>query len=233
MQSVSGRTQLLQAWDILDDSGQQRVIAYCTEDANSLASLLVEMQNLPAAILAAFAQAVHPDFVPNDYGDDPWLLATRDNPTLARKSAHRIFLSAFLIARALGHRSQNQAELARLAFEPLYKSCAQGELSVLARSVLENRLSWHFSLFPVPLSDRLLDAIKELFVERNLPARFFATICKENSLFTKLVRATAQYYLGKQYLDFVLYELDQMGSQFAGRYKLVKKFQNDPWGRSR
>ena len=61
-------------------------------------------------LLEYLARVVSPDYVPNDFGDDPWLIAFR------RMAGSDItpYLASFLLARAFGRRTRNCADLAHI-----------------------------------------------------------------------------------------------------------------------
>src|SRR5258706_4322328 len=92
---------------------------------------------------------MQPDTVPNDYGTDPWLIAWQSVEALSAADDPGDFLRAFLLARALGWRSQNPGELAAVTFEPIYLAARTAYLSGEAWKILDQKLPWSPQLVDV------------------------------------------------------------------------------------
>jgi hypothetical protein len=184
-------------------------------DLSALAQFLAEQKAVSWSMLSAIATQISTDAVPNDYGDDPWLLAVRG----AARSSHGrppIFLSAFLLGRALGWRSRNPGELAGFAFEPIHNAASSNQLSDDAWSVLQARLPWSFSWFEWDRCPRIRAAVADLFVDRDLPSNLFAHVVQDDQLFSVLADTVARGSRGRRYLKRVRRWMEDSGVE---RYK--------------
>ena len=75
-------------------------------------------------MLYELARTLSPDAVPNEYGEDPWLISWRHAVgTIDDSSAS--YIAAYLLSRAFGQRSLCPGELAQLSFERTHADAAK------------------------------------------------------------------------------------------------------------
>jgi hypothetical protein len=135
-------------------------------DPAKAAAVLASGQITQRSVIAALARVGNPDAVPNDYGEDPWLIAIRaaGKPT---GQAGEDYLSAFIMARALGSRSRSQAKLISFAYTTLYRAFEHGRLPGEAERLVTWRLvpgGW----FGGSNCSRLRESVARCFIERHL-----------------------------------------------------------------
>ena len=154
------------------------------------------------SFLASIAAFLTPDAVPNVYGADPWLLAAKAAAQSERTSPP-IYLSAFLLNRALGSRSRNPGELAQLGFEQIHRAASVNQIPEEAWSVLQPRLPWSFSWFSWDRCPRIRAAVADLFVDRELSPELFARITNDDQLFEMMADMVARSGRGRRFLKRV------------------------------
>jgi hypothetical protein len=149
-------------------------------------------------LLLRIAQMTNPDFVPNNVGGDPWLTCVR-NAKGSLDGGERQYLSAYLLARALGYRSHNQADLFEIAFDEVYIPASQSQLSSEAFHVIERRLpsSWFFDW---DHCQRMRDAVVEAFVDHDLSPDSFLRVTRHDDIFELLTAAMARTGKGRRFL---------------------------------
>lgn len=180
-------------------------------------------------LLSLIAHHIGPDDIPNQFGDDPWILAVRSakgklSPT------EQVFLSGFLMARALGPASRNCAELAVHAFDRLHEAAAASMVTNETWDILERRL-------PMPMFWQAWDrcyqlrmGVAELFVKRELSARMFAKLTTNDETFAQLVESTANQFRGKSYLKQVLRALiEEKETDNRIRTQIIDEFLKSSW----
>ena len=153
------------------------------------------------AVIWALACAGGPDVVPNDYGEDPWLIALR----MARGTLDQDgedFLAAFMMTRALGHRSQSQAELIRFAYTTLYRALQQDRLPGDVQRLATSRLDWGGWLSWDNCS-RLRETVVSRFVDRQLDPEAFGRLTDDGALAVSLIDEAARSSRGRRFLTDV------------------------------
>jgi hypothetical protein len=196
-------------------------IAACVEDPQTVAQFLSSDEIVNTELILAIAEQTYPDFVPNEYGQDPWwTVVERIGINLPEND--RQYLSAYLLARALGHRSRNQAELIQASFDNIYFPLAHDRLSQQAWRIIDPRLprSWPW-LFDWDSCRRLLDSMADAFVHRELSPIRFAQITKDNYVFKQLASTAAATYGGRTFLQNVIQVLNDQDP--LERQKILKK----------
>lgn len=173
-------------------------------------------------MLSIIAASMSPDAVPNEYGIDPWLSAVE----AARKSERAnapILLSAYLLSRALGWRSRNPGELARLGFEQVHQAARVNKLPDDAWGTLQPRLPWSFNWLEWDRCPRIRAAVADLFVDRDLPLHIFADITADDRLFDALAETVARNDRGRHFLKRVRRWMKDDGQKrFIGRVKTIE-----------
>jgi len=175
------------------------------------------------AILSAIAALMPPDAVPNEYGSDPWLLAVE---AVARSDRARmpVFLSTYLLSRALGWRSRCPGELARLSFEQVHEAARLDQIPDDAWSLLQPRLPWSFVWFEWDRCPRIRTAVGDLFVDRDLQPRVFADIASDDLLFNALAETVARNGRGRHFLNRVRrWMKDEDRMRFATRIRIIER----------
>lgn len=171
-------------------------------DPVTIAQLFVEHSGLSRRFLALVSRVLRPDDLPNDYGDDPWCLAMlRAEGQLPEQEEYQ--LRAFLLARSFGLRSQNQAELARLGFEPTHAAAAANRLDDRSWRWLDERLPWSMLWFDWDRCQRLRAGVVNLFVERYLSPETFGRLVGDERLFGLLAKQAARSSTGRSFLKQV------------------------------
>ena len=189
----------------------------------AVAELFARPEPLPRRMLAMLARCVGPDDTPNDYGEDPWLTAVRwaEGETFDLEETH---LRAFLLARSLGWRTRNQAELAQLGFEPVHHAAAQGTLPDGSWRWLDQRLPWPIFWFEWDRCQRLRAGVAALFVEHDLSPVIFGTLVEDGGLFGAVAEQVARSSEGRSYLKRVRRALRESSRpSAAARRTLIEK----------
>jgi hypothetical protein len=156
-------------------------------------------------ILLLIARMTYPDLVPNTFGEDPWWTSV-NHAKGDLDGVQRQYLSAYLLARALGYRSRNQAELIECSFDDVYIPASQSRLSAEAWNIIEPRLPkpWFFDW---DYCQRMRDALVEAFVNRDLAPNSFMRVTRNDDVFEQLTRAIARTGRGRRFLKKALQSL--------------------------
>lgn len=186
----------------------------------TVAHILASTHGLDRWALRALARVTSPDLVPNDFGDDPWVIATlsaNDHASITADS----YLGCYFLARALGHRSRNTIALVELAFSGVYRAVATDSLPQDAWLLLEPRLPSANHWQPWDRCQRLLAGIGRLYVRRNLSAASFSRLGRDDAEFSGLVVAAANEWGGRSYLRCVKHELTVSHYEDSHRLRIV------------
>lgn len=189
-------------------------------DGEALADVFSKNWVSDRAFLSLIARMTYPDLVPNSYGEDPWWTSVnhaKDN----LDDAQRQYLAAYLLARALGHRSRNQAELIQFAFDDVYIPASQSRLSAEAWKVIEPRLPkpWFFDW---DYCRKMRDALVDAFVEGGLSPETFTRVTRDDEVFGELTRALAQTGRGRRFLKKALQVLMNQ-NQWSKRIEIIQE----------
>jgi hypothetical protein len=194
------------------------------DDAESISRAFAQSIVRKVGTLAVIARATNPDFLPNGDDEDPWWTEIKYASGELSDGGQR-FLSIFVLARALGNRSRNQAELISHSFDGVYSSAFESRLSPDEWTLLEPRLPdsiwWHNWDYCV----RLRVGVVNAYVERKLPPESFTSITKNDDLFLELAGIAAQTRTGREYLANVGHALSiAKSAQSKRRIKLLNTF---------
>lgn len=199
-------------------------VAEAARDSKAVAEILTRGIPLPWDILVMLARAVEVDQVPNEVGEDPWIVAVR-NATGRPSEGDRIYFSAYLFCRALGNRSLNPGELARLGFDSTYRATENNTLSDHIWRALEPRLPGSLFWFDWDRCPRLRAAVVNLFVRRALAPGIFVELVESDELFLQLVETASLSSEGREYLGRVsLAMIDAVGHPFGHRISTLGRF---------
>ncbi|WP_378952465.1 hypothetical protein [Mesorhizobium sp. ANAO-SY3R2] len=155
--------------------------------------------------VVTLARAGEPDDVPNDYGEDPWIIAVR-HASGPVAEADQDYLAAFLMSRALGRRSRSQAELTQFAYEQLYRALEQSRLPTDVERFVTSRLDWS-NWFDWDNCWRLRDTVTRRFVDYHLDPETFGRLVEDGVLATSLIDEAARSGRGRRYLAEVRQQL--------------------------
>jgi len=150
------------------------------------------------ALLVQLARWGDPDRVPNEYGEDPWLVAVR-TATEPVGQSDEDFLAAFLLTRALGYRSRSQAELFRFAYTTVYRSLETSRLSADTERLVTSRFGWG-GWFGWDKCTRLRETVVDAFIDRDLDPETFGCLTDDRGLANSLINEAARTGRGRRYL---------------------------------
>lgn len=187
---------------------------------STVAQFLSSAEDQPRQLLSLLARGMRPDEVPNEYGEDPWLSALQRAKGSASET-DEAYLRAFLLARSLGWKSRNQAELAQVAFEHIYAAAAANRLSDDNWQFLDPLLPRSLLWFSWDRCQRLRAGVVDLFVERRLAPGVFGRLVQNEALFRLLADQAAKTSSGYGYLNEVrraLFDATDPSSSERRRY---------------
>lgn len=190
---------------VLNASADSRVIMdwvrALASDQGKTAAVLASGRLSEQSMVVRIALASDVDAVPNDYGEDPWLIAVRDAPGDLSQEDND-FLAAFLMARALGYRSLSQAELIRMAYTTLYRALQDDRLPSDVARMVNSRFDWSIWSSWDECS-RLRETVVARFVDRGLDPGMFGRLTDDGALATSLIDEAAKSGRGRRYLEDV------------------------------
>lgn len=168
-------------------------------DTGAVAGLLSDGAVRKRATLVAVARATYPDAVPNEYGEDPWLIAVRGVEGEASDRG-RLYLAAYLLARAFGHRSRNQADLIAFSFDDVYFAALRSHLPDEAWRLVDAKLPWVPFWLHWDRCQRLRAGLADVFVDRELSPSVFSRVTVDDDLFADVAQRVARRTRGRSYL---------------------------------
>ena len=184
--------------DVGESSVLERYIGALAAMPEKAAGVLASEKIKRRAIVVQLARWDDPDRIPNDYGEDPWLIAVRTAREPVGQSDED-FLAAFLMSRALGHQSRSQAGLFRFAYATVYRSLEASRLSADAERLVTWRLGWG-GWFGWDTCSRLRETVVDAFVDRHLDPETFGRLTDDGGLATSLINEAARSGRGRRYL---------------------------------
>jgi hypothetical protein len=187
-------------------------------DPDAVARCLCEESIGRTSTLEALSRVMSPDFVTNDFGDDPWLIA------LGRTEGsdpQNLYLLSFLLARAFGRRTRNCAGLVRIAFDNIYAAAERAALPDDAWRLLDDRLYQSFFWPNWDRCARIRRTIADLFVNRWLDQGSFLRITSKDEIFKHLVDIAANSANGQKYLNSVQ-ALPLQEGEYIERIRMIK-----------
>lgn len=200
-----GSRSILQAlsasWDTIGDNVNAWVYA-SVGNSSGVAEFLATQSSIPRPMLYGLARALPPDAVPNDVGEDPWVIS-HGNAVGTIDEAASSYLAAYLLSRALGLRSRCPGKLAQLGFESTHAAAASNLLPEVGWQLLEPRLPRPTFWLYWDRCHRLRVGVADLFVDRDLPPGLFLRLCKNNYLFSQVSTEATDSRRGRNYLKRV------------------------------
>lgn len=170
-----------------------------TKYPETVAQVLASTRDLNRSALAVIARASHPDLVPNDYGDDPWVIAAQQTD-VGEIPDDDVYLCSYLLTRAFGPRSRNIVALVELAFNTVSAAAATNVLTQSAWQLLEPHLLESHDCQSWDRRQRLLAKVGQLYVRKDLSAASFGRLGHDVSDFECIVSAAAKEWGGRGYL---------------------------------
>jgi hypothetical protein len=162
-------------------------------------------------VVINLAERLNPNDVPNDHGDDPWAIGAQASGSLTSYEENRF--AAFLMVRALGHRSRSCAELLQISFDRVHNSLKDGSMPRDGWLMIENMLPWPMFWGEWDKCQRVCEAVTAKFVDLKLNPVLFVRMSESDNIFRCLAGIAAKTRSGRYYLKQVC--------------KAVKNDQND------
>jgi hypothetical protein len=172
------------------------------ERASELAAALAGGIVRQRALLVALARAIDPDAVPNDYGDDPWVLAV-ERSVGSLDAEDENCLAAFLLSRGLGPRSRTPERLIALSVQRIHSALATDTMPWAAWQLIDRRLPRVISWREWDRCERLRQAVVDRFVDWGLDPHQFGVMIDDGPLWRGLVDLAGRTWWGRRYLNRV------------------------------
>lgn len=187
----------------------------------TVAQVLASTHGLDRSALAAIARASHPDLVPNDFGDDPWVIAVQPSDADAIPDDD-VYLCSYLLARAFGPRSRKIVELVELALNTVSSAAASNVLTQSAWQLLAPHLPESHDWQSWDRYQRLLAGVGQLYVRKNLAVDSFGRLGRDTSDFNCIVSAAAKEWGGRGYLRGVRREFKNSHDFSSPRRRIIE-----------
>ena len=203
------------------DIGPETATAWLSQacaDREALAHILSDGSVERPAAMDAIARAATPDLVRDDFGEDPWVVASRR----VAQSDMTPYLATFLLTRAFGPSTRGSAELIQLAFDTVYAAVELSTLPEDAWRLLDPRLYWSYLWPNWDRCLRIRQTTVAAFVERGLDRAAFARITGRDEVFSLLVELATFSSSGRKYLKSVKDRLARDADQ-PERLRLVQR----------
>lgn len=197
---LDGLATLLETGQI--DASEIRPWLRAAGAPTTIAQFFSTAAGLPRSLIAQITRVTRPDDVPNDYGEDPWMTAI-ERAKGGIPEAEELHLRAYLLTRGFGPRSRYMAELVQFGFEEIYNAAAASKLPEASWTLIEPRLPSPTFWFEWDHCQRLRAGVAELFVERQLSARTFGHLVRDESLFRVLAEQVMRTWGGRYFLKQV------------------------------
>lgn len=196
---------------------QRRAWLMCAiSDVTKIGEAFASRPGWQRKFLVEVARLMAPERLPNAYGEDPWLIALKRSIGILTESDN-LYLSAYLLNRALSGSSKSADELVRKTFDPVYIPAAEDRLPEEAWRVVEYRLPWSFFWYDWDRCVRIRSAVVSLYVESDLPVEGFTKITASLSIFEELVKVASENRRGRNYLRRVKEYLNRSADHNAIR----------------
>ena len=213
---------LTTTWDTVAD-GTDAWLHASTRDLVAVAEFLATEASIPRPMLYRLTRTVPPRAVPNDYGDDPWLIAARHAVGDLEDDAAS-YMAAYLLTRAFSNRTRSAGELAQLSLERTHAALAGNRLLYDGWRLLESQLPWSATWFEWDRCHRVRAGVVALFVDRDLDPGLFARVCEGDQLFSSLSERAVRSKRGRSFLKRVRRSLeDARDGRLAVRVSIVDR----------
>jgi hypothetical protein len=216
-------------WDVLApalDSGSvgaklQPWIKLAVSDASTVAQVLTSGRIKTQRALGVIAHMIGPDDIPNEFGEDPWVTAVRGATGVIDDGTY--FMS-YLLSRAFGYRSRNNADLAVIAFEVVYSAVGMSNLHDDAWVLLEPRLPHVPYWSQWDRCEQLRRGVAKLFLDQDLDADAFCRLSTRDDVFEELVRTISKNWRSYRYLQRVQQALVANADHNAHRIAMLDRY---------
>lgn len=191
-------------------------------DAGAVAQVLASGGFTKRQTLATIARLTSPDLVPNDYGDDPWVIASRQSTGVLTK-ADVVYLSSYLLARALGPRSRNCTDLVEASFDDVYRAAAENQIGGDAWNLLDGRLPQPNYWQRWDRCKQIRYGVAQLYVRRDLSVASFARLGSTDHDFAALVKDASKEWHGRDFLRHVFDFLNRQPNASTQRLHAIEE----------
>jgi hypothetical protein len=149
-------------------------------------------------IAIEISKQMEPEELPNDFGEDPWAIASRsqDRTTVAEETQ----FAGFLLARGLGYRSRSCALLLATSFDRVHAAVASGEMPEATWRKIERRLAWVYPWLEWDRCRRIRQAVVNKFIDLDLDPASFTELTTDERLFDELVDLASRSSRGRRFL---------------------------------
>jgi hypothetical protein len=187
-----------------------------------LAQLFTEGGTCHRYLLVLLAQAMAPDDLPNDVGqEDPWITALVSSRGDVAEREEFYFL-AFMMARALGVRSQSSAEIMVQTFHPVYVALAERRMPEDGWQLIDRRLPW--TMFESDRCVRLREVVVRVCIDRAFSPMTFHFLTPDDRIFESIILTMATTSRGRAYLKHVRkLSKDSHDVRYTLRNRLIDK----------
>jgi hypothetical protein len=180
-------------------------VHHACSDTDAVAKYLAQSTASSAGTINLISQQLQPDAVPNDFGDDPWLIALRAYAQSRKKLP--VELLAYGFRRGMGWRSRSVAELLSITFEALHRAAEQDSIPEPSWSLLENALPSVRSDFNWDRALRLRKAAAKRAIDMRFSAEDFLGLAESEDLFGALLEEVWQLWDGSRLLKSMAKEM--------------------------
>jgi hypothetical protein len=205
-------------------------IRHACLDTGAVAHFLSQPRSPAMEVVSCIAKQLHPDAVPNDFGDDPWFIAL--NGILHYQPRLPVELLAYGFRRALGWRSKSVAHLLLLTFEAFHRAAEEKVVNQESWRLVEDSLPWvkHDNLWDYGL--RLRKAVANRCVDMQFSPQVLCELATSDSLFRAVLDEVWDQWGGSRYLKAVERELHSSDSaSLRKRRSLIAEYvkQHSSW----
>lgn len=156
---------------------------------------------IPRRIVIELSKLMAPDDLPNDFGEDPWAVASESEGLI--EPADEVRFAGFLLARALGNRSRSCAKLFAVSFERVHKALASNEMTDDTWRQIDRKLGWVYPWMEWDRCGRVRQAVVDKFVDMGLDPGTFGRLASDQSLLAEIIELASMSGRGRRYLDLV------------------------------
>lgn len=192
-------------------------------DTDAVARFLSQVRAPLTGIVPAISQQLHPDSVPNDYGDDPWFIAL--NQIHLSPIGLSVELLTYGFRRALGWRSRSVAPLLLLTFEAMHRAAESQKIPNDCWEQVEGALPMAKFNESSDRGQKIRKAVAKRAVDLRIEATAFVELTRSETLFQALLDEVWSEWGGRRYLKDVRDSLQvSQSSKHRKRYRLIDEY---------
>jgi hypothetical protein len=173
-------------------------LRFFERDSYEIATVLSDGKPKKLIALADLARVSSPDFVPNVYGEDPWIIAIR-NAEGQTGYEEELHLGAYLLARALGYRSNSPTDLIVRYFNQTNRALLESRLDDDSWGLISSRISRAISRHNHGRASQLQAAILEKIIDNNISAQEFFSLTDDKPTLEHLVSLGSETSRGRRF----------------------------------